>query len=59
MAIEARLEKLHERHEKLELKISEELTHPAHDDLEIHDLKRQKLRIKDEMEKLRSMSILE
>lgn len=57
MAIEARLEKLNERHQNLEISLSEELSHTATDDLRIHDIKRQKLKIKDEMEKLRSMSL--
>ena len=37
----------------LEMRIQEELARPSADDLQISQLKKEKLRIKDEMEKLR------
>lgn len=54
MALEARLRELDSRHRKLDRTIEEELTHPASDDIRIAELKRQKLRLKEEIEGLRS-----
>ncbi len=53
MALEARLEGLATRHRELEKQIAAELTHAAHDDLKVAALKREKLRIKDQMERVR------
>jgi hypothetical protein len=53
MAIESHLAQLEKRHESLKLKINEALAHPSADDLEIAELKRRKLQIKDEIERLR------
>ena len=53
MAIEARLEGLANRHRELERQIMAELAHPSSDDLRIASLKREKLRIKDQMERVR------
>jgi hypothetical protein len=44
---------LEKRHQALENEISECLTHPAVDDLRVVELKRRKLQVKDEIEKLR------
>ena len=54
MALEARLESLGQQHKELEAALNEEMMRPAYDELKIHDLKRRKLAIKDEMEVLRS-----
>ena len=54
MAIKAHMETLTQRHQELEAAISDEAKHPAHDDLRLVELKRQKLRIKDQIEELRS-----
>lgn len=54
MAVEARIRELGSRHQSLELAIQEELRRPATDDLKLKELKRQKLRLKEEMEALRS-----
>lgn len=54
MAIKAHMETLNDRHQQLEEAITDEKKHPAHDDLRIVELKRQKLRIKDQLEELRS-----
>ena len=43
---------LSEKHRALDRKIEEELARPTADDLKIAELKRQKLRLKDEMERL-------
>jgi hypothetical protein len=53
MAIESHLAELERRHQALELEISEALAHPSTDDLEIAQLKRKKLYVKDEIVRLR------
>ncbi|MCR5877981.1 YdcH family protein [Phenylobacterium sp. J367] len=53
MAVEARIRELGSRHQSLELAIQEELRRPASDDLKLKELKRQKLKLKEEMEALR------
>jgi hypothetical protein len=54
MSLEARIRELSERHKRLDAAIAAELKHPAGDDMRIHDLKRKKLRIKDELMTLRT-----
>ena len=53
MAIEARIRELDVRHQNLERAIEDELTRPASDSMRLRDLKRQKLRLKEELETLR------
>jgi hypothetical protein len=53
MAIETHLSELEKRHQALEQAISEALTHPSSDGLQIAELKRRKLLVKDEIAKLR------
>ena len=53
MTIQARVAELEQRHYALEMKIVEALKHKSTDDLEIVELKRQKLHLKDEIERLR------
>ena len=52
MAIEARIRELGSRHEHLERAIHEEATRPAADELRLRELKRRKLKLKEEMETL-------
>ena len=54
MAIKAHVETLNKRHQELEIAISSESKHPSHDEFRIVELKRQKLKIKDQLEELRS-----
>jgi hypothetical protein len=54
MTIAAHLAELVEKHRLLERKIREELARPGADDVEITQLKLQKLKLKDEMAKLQS-----
>jgi hypothetical protein len=54
MTIQAHLTELERRHRKLEDEIAEALTHPSSDDLKIAELKRQKLQLKDEIERLKN-----
>ncbi len=56
MAIEARIRELGSRHQTLERALHEELSRPAADDLRVRELKRQKLRLKEEMESLRAQA---
>ena len=53
MTIQAHLVELERRHQALEDKIAEALAHSSSDDLKIVEMKRQKLQLKDEIERLR------
>ncbi len=52
MAIEQRIVELQKRHELLEQAIANELQSPSSDELQITELKRQKLRLKEEIGRL-------
>jgi hypothetical protein len=54
MSLANHLEELQRKHGDIERQIDEALLHPSVDDLQIVLLKRRKLAIKDEIEKLRS-----
>jgi hypothetical protein len=56
MAIEARIRELDARHRSLEMAIEDEMSHLSSDDLRVRELKRQKLRLKEEMESLRAQA---
>lgn len=53
MAIEQRIETLKASHASVEAALHAERTRPYPDDLRLRDLKREKLRIKDELVRLR------
>jgi hypothetical protein len=53
MALEARIRELDHRHESLELAIRDETLRPNSDTIRLKELKRQKLKLKDEIEGLR------
>lgn len=53
MALEAHLQSLNLRHQELETQLTTEMKHPHPDDVRVHELKRLKLRIKDQIERLR------
>ena len=53
MTLAGHLAELSEKHRLLEIRIQEELARPSADDLQISRLKKEKLKIKDEMAKLR------
>jgi len=53
MAVESHITELEEKHQRLEAEIKEELLHPACNSLHLTELKREKLRIKDQLELLR------
>jgi hypothetical protein len=53
MVIEARIRELGARHRSLELAIQDEMSRPAADAIRLSELKRQKLRLKEELESLK------
>ena len=53
MALDAHLVELSEKHRALDRKIEEELARPTADDLKVAELKCQKLRLRDEIERIR------
>ena len=53
MALKAHLQSLSQRHQQLDALLSTEMKHPHPDDLRVHELKRLKLQIKDQIERLR------
>lgn len=53
MAMDAHLQSLNERHRSLDEQISSELKRPQKDESRLHELKRIKLRIKDQIAGLR------
>ena len=53
MAVDAHLTELERRHRTLEAQIADLQAHSSSDDLEIAELKRQKLHLKEEIEQLR------
>lgn len=52
MAISAHLQELSHKHRVLERRIEEEMSRPAADEIKLVELKRLKLRLKDEIAKL-------
>ncbi len=53
MAIEARIRELGSRHQTLERAIDDETTRPAVDSLKLREMKRRKLKLKEQIEVLR------
>lgn len=54
MSIEAHLKKLENKRQALKEKLEDSLSHPSVDDLEIAEIKRQKLHLKDEITRLQT-----
>ena len=54
MSLANHLEELQRKHGDIERELDEAMLHPSLDDLEIVSLKRRKLALKDEIEKLRA-----
>lgn len=54
MSLANHLEELQRKHGDIEREIDEAMAHPSVDDLDIVTLKRRKLALKDQIEKLRS-----
>jgi hypothetical protein len=58
MAISTHLAELEQRHQMLEAELAEALQHPSTDDCQLTELKRRKLKVKDEIARLsRSASV--
>lgn len=53
MSLTSHLEELRRKHSEIERELDEAMLHPSVDDLDIVSLKRRKLALKDEMERLR------
>ncbi|MCV0368780.1 MULTISPECIES: DUF465 domain-containing protein [Filomicrobium] len=56
MSLEGHLAELTEKHRLLDRQISDELGRPGSDDLQIRRLKREKLKIKEEIERLKHVT---
>jgi len=54
MALQGHVLELSDKHKKLEELIEAEMAHPDWDEIRVAALKKEKLRIKDELERLRS-----
>jgi hypothetical protein len=54
MSLQAHLSELAAKHKTLESELADALAHPASTDQEIAELKRKKLRIKDEISRIES-----
>ena len=54
MSLQTHLAELEKRHQTIEREIEDALAHPSVDDLEIAEMKRKKLLLKDEINKLRA-----
>jgi len=54
MAVDAHIRELGNRHQSLERAIQDEMSRPAADDIRLKEMKRQKLRLKEQMEGLRA-----
>lgn len=54
MSLQGRIEELSVRHRKLDEKIETEQKRPVYDITQLKELKRQKLRIKEELQNLRA-----
>jgi hypothetical protein len=57
MSLEAHLAELERRHQAIKAAIEAENSHPSADDIKLIELKRKKLLIKDEIEKLKQTAI--
>ncbi len=53
MSMQSQLADLEAQHQTIEAEISDMTSHPGSDDLKIHELKRRKLQLKDEIARLR------
>lgn len=53
MAMQGHIDELSTKHQRLQEMIETEMTHPDWDEIRVAALKKEKLRIKDELERLR------
>jgi hypothetical protein len=57
MALEAHIKELADKHQKLQELIEAEMAHSGWDEVRVASLKKEKLRLKDEIERLRSTEV--
>jgi len=57
MTIQALLSELEQKHRALEIELDEARAHPSVDTLRVAELKRQKLQLKDEIERLKHQPV--
>ena len=57
MTMQAHLAELERKHQPLEAEIAEAMNHPSSDDLKIVELKRRKLQVKDEIQRIRQDTV--
>ena len=57
MSIQSHLAELERKHQALESELADALAHPSVDDMTIAELKRRKLQVKDEIERIRHVSL--
>ncbi|MCW2274806.1 DUF465 domain-containing protein [Rhodoblastus acidophilus] len=57
MSMQAHLAELERRHQALQREIEKEETLPGTDDLKLHELKRRKLQLKDEIARLKGEKV--
>jgi hypothetical protein len=57
MTMQAHLAELERKHQTLEAEIAEAMNHPSSDDLKIVELKRRKLQVKDEIQRIRQDTV--
>ncbi len=56
MSLESHLTELMRRHQAIDQEIAESENHPSVDEVQLHELKKKKLQIKDEIAKVKSES---
>ncbi len=54
MSLDAHIAELADKHRELDRRIEKEEAQPGSDELTIHELKKEKLRLKDKVEKLKA-----
>ena len=57
MSMQSHLAELERRHKALEAEIEKEVLSPSSDDAHVHELKKKKLQLKDEISKLKSATV--
>lgn len=58
MALDSHIRQLEQKHHELEHRLEQVLAHPSANDAEIAEIKRQKLNIKDRLQRLRSDALI-
>ncbi len=56
MAVEAHIREVADKHRKIQQMIEDEMSHSGWDEIRVAALKKEKLRLKDELERLRTSS---